>query len=147
MVWPDFNELGDLPVGLHRAKLADVIAYFGRGTAQRVAVTALLEHIDELARSTGCLQRFIIFGSYVTAEPNPHDVDVFLVMRGGFQPHDAPPEAQGLFRHGTAQGEFGASIFWVNAGTSFADTEDLIVGWQTRRDLQRRGIVEVMEHD
>jgi hypothetical protein len=95
----------------------------------------------------GCLQRFIIFGSYVTAEPNPHDMDVFLVMRGGFQPHDAPPEAQGLFRHGTAQGEFGASIFWVNAGTSFADTEDLIVGWQTRRDLQRRGIVEVMEHD
>ncbi len=59
----------------------------------------------------------------------------------------APPETQGLFRHGAAQSEFGASIFWVNAGTSFADMEDLIVGWQTRRDLQRRGIVEVMEHD
>jgi hypothetical protein len=26
-------------------------------------------------------------------------------------------------------------------------TEDLIIGWQTRRDLQRRGIVEVVEHD
>jgi len=147
MVWPDFNEVGDLPVGVYRAKLAAVVAHFGRGTAQRVAVTARLERIYELARSTGCLQRFIIFGSYVTAEPNPHDVDVFLVMRGSFQPHDAPPEAQGLFRHGTAQSEFGASIFWVNAGTSFADTEDLIVGWQTRRDLQRRGIVEVIEHD
>jgi hypothetical protein len=23
----------------------------------------------------------------------------------------------------------------------------LIIGWQTRRDLQRRGIVEVIEHD
>jgi hypothetical protein len=147
MVWPEFNELGDLPIGLHRATIADVIAHFGRGTAQRVAVTARLEHIYELARHTGCLQRFIIFGSYITAEPNPHDVDVFLVMRGGFHPYDAPPETQGLFRHGTAQGEFGASIFWVNAGTSFADTEDLIVGWQTRRDLQRRGIVEVIEHD
>ena len=147
MVWPDFNELGDLPIGVYRAKIADVIAHFGRGTAQRAAVTARLERIYELARISGCLQRFIIFGSYVTAEPNPHDVDVFLVMRGGFQPRDAPPETQGLFRHGTAQSEFGASIFWVNAGTSFADTEDLIVGWQTRRDLQRRGIVEVMEHD
>jgi hypothetical protein len=41
----------------------------------------------------------------------------------------------------------GANIFWVNAETSFADTEDLIIGWQTRRDLQRRGIVEVVEHD
>ena len=95
----------------------------------------------------GSVQRFIIFGSYVTAEPNPRDVDIFLVMRGGFQPRDAPSEAQGLFRHDTAQSELGASIFWVNAETSFADTEDLIIGWQTRRDLQRRGIVEVVEHD
>ena len=147
MLWPDFTELGDLPVGIYRAKIADVVAHFGRGSAQRAAVTARLERIYELARSSGCLQRFIIFGSYVTAEPNPHDVDVFLVLRGGFQPRDAPPETQGLFRHATTQSEFDASIFWVNAGTSFADTEDLIVGWQTRRDLQRRGIVEVMEHD
>ena len=147
MMWPDFNELGDLPVGVYRAKLADVIAHFSRGSAQRVTVTSRLERIYELARSTGCLQRFIIFGSYVTAEPNPHDVDVFLVMRSSFQPRNVPPEAQNLFRHGTAQSEFGASIFWVNTETSFADTEDLIIGWQTRRDLQRRGIVEVMEHD
>ena len=82
-----------------------------------------------------------------TFEPNPRDVDIFLVMRGGFQPREALPEAQRLFRHGTAQSELGASIFWVNAETSFADTEDLLIGWQTRRDLQRRGIVEVVEHD
>jgi hypothetical protein len=63
MVWPNFTELGDLPVGVHRAKITDVIARFGYGTAQRVAVTARLERIYELARRTGCLQRFIIFGS------------------------------------------------------------------------------------
>ena len=82
-----------------------------------------------------------------TFEPNPRDVDIFLVMRGGFQPRETLPEAQRLFRHGTAQSELGARIFWVNAETSFADTEDVIIGWQTRRDLQRRGIVEVVEHD
>ena len=69
------------------------------------------------------------------------------MMRDDFQPSHAAPEAQILFRHDAAQSEFGASIFWVNAGTSFADAEDLIIGWQTRRDLQRRGIVEVIEHD
>ena len=147
MPWPAFNELGDLPIGVYRATLAEVIVHFGHGTAQRVAITARLERLYALARRTGSLQRFIIFGSYVTAEPNPRDVDIFLVMRGGFQPRDAPPEAQSLFQHDTAQSEFGASIFWVNAETSFADTEDLIIGWQTRRDLQRRGIVEVVEHD
>jgi hypothetical protein len=147
MPWPAFNELGDLPVGIHRATFDEVIAHFGHGTAQRVTITARLERIYELARRTESLQRFIIFGSYVTAEPNPRDVDIFLVMRNGFQPHDAPPEAQSLFRHSTTQSELGANIFWVNAETSFADTEDLLIGWQTRRDLQRRGIVEVVEHD
>jgi hypothetical protein len=147
MPWPAFNELGDLPVGVHRATLAEVIAHFGHGTVQRVAITARLERIYALARRTGSLQRFILFGSYVTTAPNPRDVDIFLVMRGGFQPRDTPSEAQRLFRHDTAQDELGASIFWVNAETSFADTEDLIIGWQTRRDLQRRGIVEVVEHD
>jgi Family of unknown function (DUF6932) len=147
MPWPAFNELGDLPIGVYRATLAEVIAHFGHGTAQRVAITARLERIYALARRTGSVQRFILFGSYVTTEPNLRDVDIFLVMRDGFQPRDAPPEAQILFRHDTAQNELGASLFWVNAETSFADTEDLIIGWQTRRDLQRRGIVEVVEHD
>ena len=147
MPWPGFNVLGDLPIGVYRATMAEVIAYFGRGTTQRIAITARLERIYELARRTGQVQRFIIFGSYVTEAPTPRDVDIFLVMRGGFQPRDAPHEAQSLFQHDTAQSEFGASIFWVNAETSFADTEDLIIGWQTRRDLQRRGIVEVVEHD
>ena len=136
MPWLAFNELGDLPIGVYRATLAEVIAHFGHGTAQRVTITARLEHIYALARRTGSVQRFILFRSYVTAEPNPRDVDIFLVMRGGFQPRDAPPEAQHLFRHDTAQSELGASIFWVNTETSFADTEDLLIGWQTRRDLQ-----------
>jgi hypothetical protein len=64
--WPDFTELGDLPVRVHRAKIAEVISYFGGGTSQRVAVTARLERIYGLARGTGHLQRFIVFGSYVT---------------------------------------------------------------------------------
>ena len=147
MLWPAFNELGDLPIGVYRATLAEVIAHFGYGTAQRIAITARLEHIYALARRTGSVQRFIIFGSYVTAAHHPHDIDIFMVMQGGFQPRDAPLEAQCLFRHDTAQSELGASIFWVNAETIFADTEDLIIGWQRRRDLQRCGIVEVVEHD
>ena len=32
MLWPDFNVLGDLPIGVYRATIAEVIAYFGRGT-------------------------------------------------------------------------------------------------------------------
>jgi len=80
MLWPAFNELGDLPIGLYRATLAEVIAHFGHDTAQRMAITARLAHIYALVRHTGSVQRFIIFGSYVTAAPNPRDIDIFLVM-------------------------------------------------------------------
>jgi hypothetical protein len=89
MLWPDFNVLGDLLSGIHRATIAEVIAHFGHDTAQRVAITARLERLYELARRTGHIQRFIIFGSYVTAKPDPNDVDIILVMRDDFQPHDA----------------------------------------------------------
>ncbi|MDQ3830205.1 MAG: hypothetical protein M3361_13075, partial [Candidatus Tectomicrobia bacterium] len=68
MPWPAFNELGDLPIGVYRATLADVPEHFGHGTAQRVTITTRLERIYELARHTGSVQRFITFGSYVTAE-------------------------------------------------------------------------------
>jgi hypothetical protein len=63
--------------------------HFGHGNALRCAITARLERIYELARRTGSMQRFILFGSYVTTEPSPRDVDIFLVMRDGFQPRDA----------------------------------------------------------
>jgi hypothetical protein len=66
MRWPAFNELGDLPIGVYRAMLAEVIVHFGHGTAQRVAITARLEHIYALARRTGAVQRFIIFGNSIT---------------------------------------------------------------------------------
>jgi hypothetical protein len=38
MLWPAFNELGDLPIGVYRATLAEVIAHFGYGTPQRVTI-------------------------------------------------------------------------------------------------------------
>jgi hypothetical protein len=53
MLWPDFNVLGDLPIGVHRATIAEVNVHFGYGTAQRMAITARLERIYELARCTG----------------------------------------------------------------------------------------------
>ena len=147
MPWPAFNELGDLPVGVHRAMLAEVIAHLGSGTVQRVTITARLERIYELPRQTNAVQRCIIFGSDITTEPNPQDVDIFLVMQGTFPTGRRTARSPWALPTGPAPHKWGASLVWVNARTSFADTEDLIIGWQTRRDVQRRGIVEVVEHD
>jgi hypothetical protein len=74
---PAFNAQGDLPVGVHLATLDEVCERFGIGTPQRQLVTQRLRRIYELAQRTGKVERFVIYGSYVTTKPAPNDVDIF----------------------------------------------------------------------
>ncbi len=75
MPLPQFNVLGDLPPNVHRATLDEAVRRFGGQTIRRDACTRRLMHVEELARRTGHLQRLVVFGSYVTAKPEPNDVD------------------------------------------------------------------------
>ena len=78
--WPEFDSNGDLPVGIYRATVTEVLEHFGTGTMQRRLVGQRLERIYTLAFSTGQVLWFAVFGSFVTAKPNPGDVDIFLIM-------------------------------------------------------------------
>ena len=64
--------------------LDEVVGRFSGKTARRDACTQRLMHLVDLARRTGQLQRLIVFGSYVTAKPEPNDVDLILVMTDAF---------------------------------------------------------------
>lgn len=67
--WPAFDKNGDLPVGIYRATLTEVLEHFGTATLQRRLVGQRLERIYTLAVSTGRVIRFAVFGSFVTASP------------------------------------------------------------------------------
>ncbi|MDQ3754380.1 MAG: hypothetical protein M3371_06575 [Acidobacteriota bacterium] len=145
MPLPPFDAHGDLPAGVHQATLAEVISQFGHGTPQRQLVTPRLKRIYELARRTGKLERFVIFGSYVTAKLDPNDVDIILIMRDDFREHDYTEEVLPIFNHLRAQRELGASIFWTRPGAVLLETVDsFLAHWQVKRDLSRQGIVEVI---
>jgi hypothetical protein len=144
MPLPDFNKFGDLPEGNHTASLAEVIARFGSGTAQRIAVTSRLQRIYELALATSYLDRLVVFGSYVSDVPEPNDVDVIVVMRNEFRAEDCPAESSVLFDHTRADAELGASIFWIRSDMLLGEPlEQFLSYWQTKRDGRRRGIVEI----
>jgi hypothetical protein len=144
MPLPEFNEAGDLPEGNHPASLAEVVARFGSGTAQRVAVTDRLRRLYQLAVATGRLDRLVIFGSYVSDVGEPNDVDVILVMRDDFRSEDCPPESSVLFDHARADEELGASIFWVRPDMLLGEPlEEFLAFWRTKRGGGRRGIVEI----
>ena len=144
MPLPEFDEQGDLPVGIHQATLDEVLTRFGYGTPQRQLVTAQLVRIYELARATGKLLRFVIFGSYVTAKPAPNDIDISLVMRDDFEVAECDEQTQPLFDHLHAQQIFGASVFSVRPSTALLATVDEFISyWQIKRDQSKRGIIEV----
>jgi hypothetical protein len=144
--WPEFNERGELPVGIHAATLDEVIKHFGT-TPRRVVITRRLERIYQLARSTGLLARFIVFGSFVTAKPEPNDVDIFLLMEDSFDVREVSSEARLVFDHAAAQNLLGASVFWIRRAAALGGEEATIAHWQSKRDGMKRGILEVIDHD
>lgn len=130
MSLPPFTADGDLPEGIHPATLADVDERFGRGGERRQEVFTRLQRIHDLARRSGGLDRIIVFGSFVTAKPEPNDVDVVLVMRDDFELAACPPECLALFGHRRADDELGASVFWVRPALLFGEPLDsFIAGW------------------
>lgn len=145
---PEFDNHGDLPLGVHKASLEEVIERFGQGTPQRQLVTARLLRIYELAQRTGKLQRLVIFGSYVTAKLSPNDIDIILVMRDEFVTSDCDEENEPMFDHLRSQQVFGASIFWIYTFSVLLETVDeFIAYWQTKRDEGKHGIIEVIWED
>lgn len=141
---PEFNSEGDLPQGVHRVALTELLERFGNRTDLRQRATDALLLVLNLAMATACLDRFIVFGSYITAKAEPNDVDLFLVMSSQFEIDNQTGDTREMFTHRHAQRSFNASVFWVNRQSSFASIDYLIEGWQTKRDRSRRGIVEVV---
>ena len=121
MPLPVFNAVGDLPLGVHPATLQEVVERFGAGSIQRQTVTSRLLRIYHLAHTTGKVQRFVLFGSYITAKDSPNDVDVILVMRDDFNVATCEREAKLLFDHEQADVALGASIFYTRPSLLILD--------------------------
>ena len=145
--WPEFDNNGDLPIGIHQATLSEILQHFGTGTPQRELVGQQLERIFLLANSTGQVARFIVFGSFVTSKPSPGDVDIFLLMEDSFNPAQVHGDAALVFDTQKTQDVLGASIFWIRKQIMFSNEQEFIEGWQIKRGESRRGIVEVIQND
>lgn len=140
---PLFNERGDLPAGIHPVPLAEIHARLGESET-RQPLMRMLRRLYGLAARTGHLERFLVFGSFVTSKEVPGDLDVALVMAETFRVEEAPRESRALFSHADADALFGASVFWIRRGVlPEREIAALLDFWQTRRDGTKRGIVEV----
>lgn len=146
---PELTDTGDLPVGVHPASLPEVLFRFGTGSRRRRLLAIRLERVYRIAAETGCLARFVVFGSFVTRKTEPNDVDVFLIMDDNFDAVELDGESAILFDHTSAQTTFGCSVFWVRRLAALGGEEAAIADWQIKRDGTERGIMEIIasEHE
>jgi hypothetical protein len=143
MPLPDFNVDGDLPPGVYPVTLAEALARFGGGSAQRRVVADRLVRLYQLATSTGCVARFVVFGSFVTAKPDPRDVDVVLIMEDRFDVSAVFGDVAAVFSHSDADAQLGASVFWATRSGAFGGEQAMVEYWQVRRGGGQRGILEI----
>lgn len=144
MTLPTKNELGELPAGVHRTTLTELLDDFGQQTPRRQVIGERLRRVLRLAMQTGHVARTIVFGSFVSAKPEPNDVDVFFVMEDTFALDHVAGEARLIFDNAFAQAHFGASVFWVRRCACFPDEAEMVSGWGLKRDGNYRGIVEIL---
>ncbi len=144
MALPPFNNKGDLPPGVYRVTLAEVIDRFGQGSVQRCAVSDRLKRVYQLVISTGQLARFVVFGSYVTAKIEPNNIDLILLMEDTFELASVTGETALVFQHMEADAHFGASVFWTHRSGAIGGEQAMVEYWQVRREGGQRGIIEII---
>jgi hypothetical protein len=103
-----------------------------------------LARVYEVARATGEVSRFVVFGSFVTSRAAPNDVVVFLVMADTVAVSRLTGDAALLFDHAVAQAHFGTSVFWLRRLAAWPDEQTAIEFRQVRHGGGRRGIVEIV---
>lgn len=75
---PPFDQSGNLPRGIHRASLEEIVDRFGHGSPEReVEIRELMELIAWAKQHS--VRRLIINGSFVTEKRDPNDIDVVLL--------------------------------------------------------------------
>jgi hypothetical protein len=138
---PEFREDGYLPEGVFLSSEAEVTFRFGTANKRRRRLILRVRRWIRLARAVGA-SRFLIDGSFVTAKPEPYDVDAVVLLPHDFEQQIAAgsPEAMEMETMLlTRQPEelFAAEdeLDWTEWVEFFAQTREA--------DGRRKGLVEI----
>src|SRR5437867_12297138 len=79
---PPFSPDGLLPVGIHECTIDELKVRFGgfQGSDQRPRLFARLEGFLAEVRAAGLVRSILVDGSFVTAKPEPNDIDLILIV-------------------------------------------------------------------
>ncbi|MFQ5835929.1 MAG: hypothetical protein ACE5HR_08430 [bacterium] len=112
---PKFEKGGNLPKGVHKVTLDEVREIFGASSARRKWLIRNLEKIIDLAKTTGRLERVIVWGSFVSNKELPQDTDLLLIMKEDFVVDKMDLKVKKVFDYVQGRIAFNADIFWTKS--------------------------------
>lgn len=86
---PPFDDVGNLPPGIHPCSITELVDRFGSGSEERETEISELLHFIEAAKAAG-VRRLLVNGSFVTGKLAPNDVDL-VILPGSDYPRQEPP--------------------------------------------------------
>ena len=137
---PELTELGLLPLGIHRATVAEFEDRFVSSAHRRRVYGGLEKLLEEAARS-GIVRGVLVAGSFVTAKPQPNDFDCVVVLDPSVLSRELRPFEYRLASKRRARKTFGGDVLPVVEGSQ--QYRNILEFFQTTRQKQRVGLVEI----
>ena len=141
---PEFNSDGNLPEGIYKANIDELSTHFAEHSARRKWLFEKLLNLISLVKSTGCLERLYLWGSFVSNKEFPNDIDLLLIMKEDFDLEQIDSEIKTIFDYTQAKIKYSADVFWAKSSIGNEVIELWLDTYQITRDFKRRGIVEVI---
>jgi len=144
---PAFNEYGLLPQGVHDCTLEEAQNRFGlfSGTDHRARLFARLRAFVDEARASGLVLSLLLDGSYVTANPDPNDIDLVVVVAAEHDlSADLSPAQYNVVSKRRVQKRFGFDMVAVREGTS--EYADAVAFFQQvrRQPARKKGLLRIV---
>ena len=145
---PEVNTHGYLDPGIYIASMEEVLERFGTSTSTRQHQGSLLRLIVERAKKYPTIKRVLLWGSFVSAKPDPADLDYSIVVDLRYNADAIAPEDRRFFRPFNARMYYGADANYLVIHEypleRYFQSLELICHDRRKRP---RGILEVSCHE
>lgn len=141
---PPLDQYGLLPVGVHDCTLDEIKTTFGLfQTSDRRP--KLFQKLQELISEARFARSLLVDGSFVTAKPDPNDIDLVLVLPVSHDlTADLPLAQYNLVSKRRVQRRFGFDRIAVREGTLEHDEAVVFFQQVRHRPTLRKGILRLL---
>jgi hypothetical protein len=143
---PPFNEHGWLPDGIHDCSVEELEWRFGafQGSDRRPQLWAKFREFILEAKACGLVEALLVNGSFVTAKPDPNDIDMVVVVSATHDfAADLGPGEYNVLSKRRVNRRFGFDIVLARANTDdVTETVDFFRQVRSQPHL-RKGILRI----